>query len=100
MKIIFSVVTLLCSISAWSQSTRLVRQPDISDNQIVFAYANDLWIVAKGGGAVQRLTSFQGLETHPKFSPDGKWIAFSGQYGGNTDIYVVAATGGEPRRLT
>lgn len=100
MKILFSAAVLLSFVCAWSQPTRLVRQPDISETQIAFAYANDLWIVAKAGGTAQRLTSFQGQESHPKFSPDGKWIAFSGQYGGNTDVYVVAASGGEPRRLT
>lgn len=90
---------LLLSSFSFAQ-TRLLRQPDISSTQIVFSYANDLWIVAKAGGSAQRLTSFPGQETRPHFSPDEKTIAFSAQYGGNTDVYIVPVTGGEPKRLT
>lgn len=74
--------------------------PTISASHIAFAYANNIWIVDRAGGAARRLTSFQGLTTNPHFSPDGKWIAFSGEYAGNTDVYVVSAEGGEPKRLT
>src|SRR5947208_1240677 len=52
------------------------------------------------GGPARRLTSFQGQASNPRFSPDGRWIAFSGQYAGNQDVYVVPAGGGEPKRLT
>ena len=83
-----------------AQETRLLRDPDISDTKIVFAYANDLWTVDKAGGVAQRLTSFQGVETSPKFSADGKWIAFTGQYQGNPDVYIIPAGGGSPKRLT
>ena len=83
-----------------AQETKLLRQPDIHNDLIVFAYAHDLWIVSQAGGKATRLTSFQGAESNPKFSPDGKLIAFSGQYGGNTDVYVVPTAGGEPKRLT
>src|SRR6188768_1932962 len=83
-----------------AQETRLLRDPDISDTKIVFAYANDLWTVDKAGGVAQRLTSFQGAETSPKFSADGKWIAFTGQYQGNPDVYIIPAAGGSPKRLT
>ncbi len=85
---------------ATAQETRLLRQPDINNNQIVFAYANDLWIVGKSGGNAVRLTSYQGSESNAKFSPDGTTIAFSGQYGGNTDVYIISVNGGEPKRLT
>jgi tricorn protease len=81
-------------------STRLLRSPTVSGTEIAFAYANNIWIVPRAGGTAHRLTSFQGLTTNPHFSPDGKWIAFSGEYAGNTDVYVVSAQGGEPRRLT
>jgi tricorn protease len=81
-------------------ATRLLRRPTMSATHIAFEYGNDIWVVARAGGAATRLTSFQGQETRPSFSPDGSWIAFSAQYGGNTDVYVVAAQGGEPRRLT
>ena len=78
----------------------LVRQPTLSKTQIVFVYAGDLWIVPRGGGEASQLTNGIGDETEPLFSPDGKWIAFTGQYDGNIDVYVVAATGGVPMRLT
>ncbi|HEV7683772.1 MAG TPA: PDZ domain-containing protein [Pyrinomonadaceae bacterium] len=80
--------------------TRLLRTPTVSATQIAFAYANNIWTVPRSGGSARRLTSFQGQTTNPHFSPDGKWIAFSGDYSGNLDVYVVAAEGGEPRRLT
>jgi Uncharacterized protein related to the periplasmic component of the Tol biopolymer transport system len=80
--------------------TRLLRTPTVSANQIGFAYANNIWVAPRSGGSARRLTSFQGQTANPHFSPDGKWIAFSGEYSGNFDVYVVAADGGEPKRLT
>ncbi|MGZ8848204.1 MAG: protease, partial [Pyrinomonadaceae bacterium] len=80
--------------------TRLLRMPTVSATQIGFAYAQNIWVVPRAGGMARRVTSFQGLTSNPHFSPDGKWIAFSGEYAGNLDIYVVAAEGGEPKRLT
>ena len=80
--------------------TRMLRSPSISGNQIVFAYANNIWIVDRNGGAARRLTSFQGLTENPHLSPDGSQVAFSAQYGGNVDVYVVPSVGGEPKRLT
>ncbi|HVS74372.1 MAG TPA: PDZ domain-containing protein [Candidatus Acidoferrales bacterium] len=80
--------------------TRLLRYADISRDKVVFAYSGDLWIASRSGGAARRLTSHPGDEYFPKFSPDGKWIAFTGEYDGNPDVYVIAAEGGEPRRLT
>lgn len=85
---------------ALSQDTRLVRQPDISETNIVFTYANDIWIVNQNGGSARRITSFQGVESNPCFSPDGKMVAFTGEYDGNLDVYVVPAEGGTPERLT
>jgi len=80
--------------------TRLLRFPDIHGDTIVFTYAGDLWTVSAQGGEARRLTAAPGYASQPKFSPDGKWIAFSGNYDGNNDVYVVDAAGGEPRRLT
>lgn len=80
--------------------TRLLRTPTVSATQIGFAYANNIWVAPRGGGSARRLTSFQGQTANPHFSPDGRWIAFSGEYAGNFDVYLVAAAGGEPRRLT
>lgn len=83
-----------------SSGTRLLRTPTLSATQIAFAYANNIWSVPRAGGTARRLTSFQGQTSNPHFSPDGKWIAFSGEYAGNLDVYVVPSEGGEPRRLT
>ncbi len=85
---------------AAGNGTRLLRTPTISKDAIAFAYANNIWVVERAGGAARRLTTFQGTTSNPKFSPDGKWIAFSGDYGGNADVYVIPAAGGEPKRLT
>ena len=83
-----------------AQGTRFLRQPDVSASHIVFVHANDLWTVGRGGGHATRLTSSSGAETDPAFSPDGEWIAFSGQYEGNVDVYRMPAAGGQPERLT
>src|SRR3984957_2515754 len=88
------------AIGAAGGSTRLLRMPTVSATQIAFAYADNLWIVDRAGGAARRLTSFAGQTTNPHFSPDGKWVAFSAEYAGNVDVYVVASEGGEPKRLT
>src|SRR5882762_8278038 len=91
---------LWCPILAYAQGTRLLRQPTVSNTQIAFAYAGDIWVASRDGGDAKRLTSFPGTESNAHFSPDGKQIAFSMQYGGNTDVYVIDAAGGEARRLT
>jgi tricorn protease len=80
--------------------TRLLRTPTVSARQIAFAYANNIWTVDRAGGNARRLTSFQGSTVNPKFSPDGSLIAFSADYGGNTDVYIVSPEGGQPKRLT
>lgn len=99
-KLILSLVFILNSQLFFAQGTRLLRQPTISSKSIVFVYADDLWSVDRDGGDAKRLTSHEGTESFPHFSPDGTKIAFSAQYDGNTDVYVVNADGGEPKRLT
>jgi len=79
---------------------RMFRYPDVSATQITFVYAGDIWTVPKGGGVATRLSSPAGEEMFPRFSPDGKTIAYSANYDGNLDVYVVGATGGMPVRLT
>lgn len=79
---------------------RMMRQPDVSAAHIAFVYAGDIWVAPKSGGEAVRLSSPRGEESFPKFSPDGSLIAFSGNYDGNLDIYVVPTTGGLPRRIT
>ena len=79
---------------------RMLRFADVSAESIVFVYAGDLWTVPRKGGLARKLSSPKGQELFPKFSPDGKFIAFSGNYDGNTDVYLMSATGGTPKRLT
>lgn len=78
----------------------LFRYPDVSATQIVFTYANDLWVVPKEGGKALHLSSPSGVESWPKFSPDGNTIAFNANYDGNNSIYTIPATGGIPNRVT
>ena len=80
--------------------TKLLRYPDVFENQVVFCYAGDIWKSDFDGTKVSRLTAHEGLEEFPKFSPDGKMIAFTGQYDGNDQVYVMSADGGTPKRLT
>src|SRR6059058_2439460 len=85
---------------AMRADTKLLRFPDIHADKVVFTYAGDLWTASSGGGTATRLTAHPGLEVFGKFSPDGKWIAFTGQYDGDEQVYVMPATGGEPKQLT
>jgi tricorn protease len=91
--------TLLTATSAAAQ-TKLLRFPDIHGDQVVFTYAGDLWTAPATGGTAVRLTAHPGLELFAKYSPDGKWIAFTGQYDGDEQVYVIPAAGGVPRQLT
>jgi len=88
-------------LSAYAQDeARLLRYPDINKNLIAFVYAGDIWSVDSNGGEARRLTSHSGLELFPKISPDGKWIAFSGEYSGSRQIFIIPAQGGTPKQLT
>jgi len=80
--------------------TKLLRFPDIHGDKVVFTYGGDLWVASTSGGGATRLTAHPGVEVFAKFSPDGKWIAFTGQYDGDEQVYVVPSSGGEPRQLT
>src|ERR1700730_14812249 len=80
--------------------TRLLTQPAISKTPIAFIYAGDLWVSDLDGKNVRRITADEGLQASPAFSPDGTLIAFTAQYDGNLDVYVVPVTGGVPTRLT
>ena len=95
------VVLLSGPLPAFSGDTPLLAQsPALSQTHVVFFFAGDLWRVSREGGAAQRLTVGPGVETSPVFSPDGSSIAFTGEYDGNVDVFVIPAEGGEPRRLT
>ena len=93
------ITLLILSTTAYAQ-TKLLRFPDIRGDRVVFTYAGDLWTAPSSGGSALRLTSHPGVELFGKFSPDGKWIAFTGQYDGDEQVYVVPTSGGEPRQLT
>jgi len=88
------------AVAADMPEGRLMRFADIYKDKIVFSSGGDLWLVASSGGVARRITTDPGLELFPKFSPDGKWIAFTGQYDGNFNVYVMPAEGGEPKQLT
>jgi len=85
---------------AADNEARLLRFPDINGNLIVFVYAGDIWSVRATGGEARRLTSDIGLELFPKISPDGKWIAFSAEYSGTRQVYIMPSGGGVPVQLT
>lgn len=96
----FLALLVVSPPSLAAQNARFLRQPAVSADAITFVHANDLWSVARNGGDAVRMTSSPGAETDPSYSPDGLWLAFSGQYGGNTDVFVMPASGGQPQRLT
>ncbi len=100
------LLMLICVLSvcrlSFTQNDKplLLRRPTVSRTQIAFAYGGDLWIVGREGGQARHLTSGVGFEATPVFSPDGSMIAFTGEYDGNVDVFVIPASGGVPRRLT
>lgn len=98
--ILFGIVLFLASPVFAQIDAGLFRYPDVSSSQIVFSYANDLWLVPKNGGEAIKLSSPAGQEIFPKFSKDGTKIAFTGNYDGNMDVYILPVTGGQPQRIT
>jgi tricorn protease len=97
--LLFIIVSCVGSLIAQTEA-RLLRFPAIHGDQIVFTYAGDLYTVPSSGGVARRLTSDVGVEIFARFSPDGKWLAFTGQYDGNTEVYLMPAEGGIPKRIT
>ncbi len=102
MKLCFVILfaCLLPWMASASEESRLLRFPTIHNDQIVFSYAGDLYTVNSSGGVARRLTSDVGYEMFARFSPSGRYIAFTGQYDGNTEVYVMPREGGVPKRLT
>lgn len=103
----FSLRALACSVlfsvsflGTAAAQTRLLRFPDIHADRVAFTYGGDIWTAPASGGTAIRLTAHPGLELFARFSPDGKWIAFTGQYDGDEQVYVMPSTGGVPRQLT
>jgi tricorn protease len=100
-KILLSSLLVLMQLNLMAiEDARMLRFPDINNNLIAFVYAGDIWTVNSNGGEARRLTSHLGLELFPKISPDGKWIAFSGEYSGSRQVFVIPSSGGNPRQLT
>jgi tricorn protease len=99
-RVLLFVCSTIFSLSTIAQGTLLLRQPSVSKQHIVFVHGDDLWVVAREGGDARRLTTAVGAENNPRISADGKWVAFTGQYDGNTDVYLVSIDGGAPKRLT
>jgi tricorn protease len=95
-------IFLILTVNAFGQDDThlLLQKPTVNRTHIAFAYAGDLWMASRDGGEAWRLTNGIGIESDPIFSPDGKTIAFTGQYDGNVDVYIVPAAGGVPKRLT
>ena len=103
MKRILTVLAALLPLVAFAadrQEARLLRFPAVGGDNIVFSYAGDLYRVGIDGGTAQKLTSHVGYEVFPRISPDGRTVAFTGQYDGNTEVYTIPVTGGEPKRVT
>lgn len=97
----WSIVSLAGSAPGQVQpSAAMLRYPDVGKDSICFVYANDIWLVPKAGGTASPLASPPGAELFPRFSPDGKTIAFVGNYEGNRDLYTIPAAGGVPTRVT
>ncbi len=92
-------IFLVLAASCFAQ-TKLLRFPDVYGDRVVFTYASDLWTAPVAGGTATRLTAHPGMEVFGKFSPDGKWLAFTGQYDGDEQVYVMPSSGGEPKQLT
>ncbi len=98
--VVFVVLGCACLAAQEAQEGRLLRFPDIYKDKIAFMHGGDLWLASSSGGAARRITSHPGRELFPKFSPDGKWLAFTGQYDGNFNVYVMPSDGGQPKQLT
>jgi len=98
--LVCALLVLSGALALSQQESRLLRYPAAHGNQIVFTYAGNLYTVSSTGGVARRLTTGTGYEMFARFSPDGKTIAFTAQYDGNTEVYVMPAEGGVPRRLT
>ncbi len=97
---LISLFVLMPLFFITANEARLMRFPCISNNQIVFTYAGDLYVVALNGGIARKITDHKGVEIFPRFSPDGNHIAFTGQYDGNTEVFLIPSNGGMPKRLT
>jgi len=98
--VVAGMMLWVVSASAQISPPRMVRTPDIHGDRVVFSAEGDLWLGSLTTGSAERITTHEGIEENPRFSPDGQWLAFTAGYDGGQDVYVMAAAGGSPRRLT
>lgn len=98
--VLIPLMFLAAAFTVSADETLMMRFPDIYKDQIVFSYGGDLWIAGLNGTPARQLTSGEGFELIGKFSPDGKYIAYTGQYHGYSEVYVIPVQGGEPKQLT
>ncbi len=91
---------LLAAAASANEGSLLLRFPDVSATEVAFVHAGDIYVAPRSGGTARRLTSHEGLELFPKFSPDGRWIAYSAEYTGTRQVWLIPSAGGEPRQLT
>ncbi len=99
-KIHLLLLLIAFSIAAFSQGTRLLRQPTVNGNKVAFAYGSDIWVTNMDNGQTTRITNTGAVESNPVFSPDGKTIAFTSNRSGTSSVYTVPVEGGIPSRLT
>ncbi len=100
-KILLLLGAVILSLSIQAQiSAKLMRHVDVSQTQIAFVYGGDIWLAAKDGGTAMQITHSPGEESWPRFSPDGKFLAYSAAYNGNIDVFVIPSIGGVPTRVT
>ena len=99
-RIIMMAALAAAALTAQADEGRLLRFPGTNGREVAFSYAGDIYTVPITGGTAQKLTSHEGYEAFARYSPDGQTIAFTGQYDGNTEVYVMPAQGGEPKRIT
>src|SRR5688500_17538061 len=95
-----TAIILFAAISAFSREARLVRYPHYHNGRIVFSYLGDIWTADENGQNIQRLTVNRARDVYGRFSPDGKWIAFSSERAGNLDVFLIPAGGGNAKQIT
>jgi tricorn protease len=98
--LLVALILVLAAEEALADKTKLIRYPDYHDGALAFCYLGEIWLLEKGKEDPRPLTAHEASDVYPKFSPDGKWIAFSSSRSGNYDVYVIPANGGKPKRLT
>ena len=104
MKRLYPVALAVCLLSftslVFAREAKLLRYPSYSNGRVAFTYLADIWVADENGGNVQRLTVNRARDAYPRFSPDGKWIAFSSDRNGNLDVFIIPSTGGTAKQLT